>query len=126
MDNEIRIKLSWESLIRSWSEWHAATFPPRRVSGEKLQEEVRELCDLLPMPIGVWTGNRCAKDNDHAHFGTDKLAEEGADVLMVLIRTLELNGVSPERLLAECWRKLEVNRGRKWTVVNGVERHIEE
>ena len=104
--------MTWKNLIRQWSEWHAATFPPRRVSGEKLQEEVRELCDLLPMP-----DDRC---------GIINLAEEGADVLMVLIRTLELNGVTPERLLAECWRKLEVNRGRKWTVVNGVERHIEE
>lgn len=101
---------TWEQLIRAWSEWHAATFPPRRVTGEKLREEVEELIEHL----------EC--DDDYNRIAC--IAEEGADVLMVLIRTLDLNGVMPERLLEECWRKLEINKSRTWTVVDGVERHV--
>lgn len=120
---------TWEQLIRAWSEWHAATFPPRRVTGEKLQEEVRELCDLLPAPRRGLLGRikrALGISRLRSPLGSPLVTEEGVDVIMVAIRTLELNGITPDMLLAAAWHKLEINKARTWTVVDGVERHVKE
>lgn len=91
------------------NQWISATFGQAGSNFSVAARANQEMSELL-MALAV--------DDNHP-----KAVEEAADIVIVLYRLAERFGAD---LHAEIDRKMDVNRGRRWSVANGHGYHVKE